>query len=154
MTTGPAGEARLIRTVRFRAAHHYRREAWSEAENHRVFGEQTRSHAHEWRVEVHVVGPPDPDTGWCADLGALDAALASVLAGWDGGDLNAVVPPVARGEMTPSTENLARWIHERLTERLAVPPGEGARSPAPRVAEVRVFESDDLGSAWPGARDE
>lgn len=133
-------EARLIRTVRFRAAHHYRRADWSEEENRRVFGPQAGPHAHDWRLEVHVAGPVDPATGWCVDLAALDALLAAVLSGWDGGDLNALVPEVARGEMTPSTENLARWVHDRISGSIPWPA---------RVLQVRIFESDDLGSAWP-----
>ena len=133
-------EARLIRAVRLRAVHHYRRAGWSEEENRRAFGAQAETHAHDWRVDVHVSGPVDPATGWCVDLGALYAHLAAVTAGWDGGDLNALVPEVARGEMTPSTENLARWLHGRLAARV--------REPA-RVVEVRVWESDALGSAYP-----
>ena len=140
MTTGGAGEARLIRTVRFRAVHHYRRADWPDEANQRVFGPQVEPHAHDWRVEVHVAGPVDPATGWCVDLAALDALLAAAIAGWDGGDLNALVPEVARGDVTPSTENLARWLHRRLAGALPAPA---------RVAEVRVFESDELGSAWP-----
>ncbi|MHB1193281.1 MAG: 6-pyruvoyl trahydropterin synthase family protein [Longimicrobiales bacterium] len=140
MRTGEAGEARLIRTVRFQAVHHYRRAGWSDDENRRVFGPQAEPHAHDWRVEVHVAGPVDPSTGWCVDLAALDAALGRATAGWEGGDLNALVPEVARGDMTPSTENLARWLHGRLADTLPAPA---------RVAEVRVFESDGLGSAWP-----
>jgi 6-pyruvoyl-tetrahydropterin synthase len=139
-TTGEAGEARLIRTVRFRASHHYRRAGWSEEENRRVFGLQAEPHAHAWRVEAHVAGPVDPGTGWCVDLAALDGALGEAMAGWDGGDLNALIPEVACGDMTPSTENLARWLHARLAGALAAPA---------RVVEVRVFESDELGSAWP-----
>ena len=133
-------EARLIRTVRLRAVHHYRRAEWSEEENRRVFGEQTEPHAHDWRVEVHVAGPVDQATGWSVDLAALDSALARVMEGWEGGDLNALVPEVARGEMTPSTENLARWLWARMAGRVP--------SPA-RLVEVRVFESGELGSAWP-----
>lgn len=134
------GESRIIRTVAFRASHHYRRSEWSAEENRRVFGDQGHPHPHDWKVEVHLAGPVDPATGWCVDLDALDALLASVTAGWDGGDLNALVPPVARGEITPSTENLARWLFERLAPDV---PG------AARLLEVRVFESPWLGSAWP-----
>lgn len=150
-TMRPTGEARLVRTIRFRAMHHYRRAAWTEAENRAVFGAQTDPHAHDWRVEVHAVGPVDPVTGWCVDLGALDAALAALTRGWDGGDLNAAVPEVAEGRMMPSTENLARWLHARLGEALGGPDAaEATAGPAPRIVEVRVFESDDLGSVWPG----
>jgi len=133
-------EARLIRTVRLRAVHRYWRPAWSDEENRRVFGDQAASHPHDWRVEVHVAGPVDPRTGWCVELGALDRAVAEATRGWDGGDLNALVPEVARGEMTPSTENLARWLHARIAP--------GVPAPA-RLVEVRVFESGELGSAWP-----
>jgi len=138
------GKSLLIRTVRFRASHHYRRPAWSDEENRRVFGAQAEPHAHDWRVEVRVTGPVDPETGWCVDLGALDAALADVMAGWEGGDLNAVVPEVADGTLTPSTENLARWLWVRLAPRLEEPA---------TLVEVRVFESDGLGSAWPAPDD-
>ncbi len=140
MTTDGHSEARVIRTVRFRAVHHYRREGWPDEEDRRVFGPQREPHAHDWRLEVHVAGPVDPATGWCVDLAVLDTALGEVTAGWDGGDLNALVPEVARGEMTPSTENLARWLHGRLAGAIPAPA---------RVVEVRIFESDGLGSAWP-----
>jgi len=130
--------------VRFRAVHHYQRTDWSDGENLRVFGAQTEPHAHDWRVEVHVAGPVDPATGWCVDLAALDARLAAVTAGWDGSDLNERIPEVARGEMTPSTENLARWLHGRLAGALPAPS---------RLLEVRVHESDTLGSAFPARVD-
>jgi len=133
-------EARLIRTLRFRATHRYWRPDWPAERNRRVFRAQSDPHVHDWRVEVHVAGPVDAETGWCADVGALDADIGVVLAGWEGGDLNALVPDVAQGRMTPSTENLARWIYSRLAERLERPL---------RVLEVRVFESDEFGSAWP-----
>jgi 6-pyruvoyltetrahydropterin/6-carboxytetrahydropterin synthase len=132
--------ARLIRRVRFRAAHRYWRVDWSEAENRRAFGAQADAHDHDWVVEVHVSGPVDARTGWAADLASLDAALADLTGGWDGGDLNALVPPVADGTMTPSTENLARWLFEELHRRIDEPA---------RVVEVRVFESPDLGGAYP-----
>jgi len=132
--------ARLIRRVRFRAAHRYRCAEWSDADNRRVFGVQAEAHEHDWVVEVHVSGPVDPRTGWAADLDSLDGALAELTAGWDGGDLNTLVPAVADGAMTPSTENLARWLFEALQGRVEEPA---------RVVEVRVFESPDLGSAYP-----
>ena len=141
MTAGGDREARLIRTLRFRAVHHYRHAGWTDGENRRAFGLQAEPHVHDWRVEVHVVGPVDPATGWCVDLSALDGLVGAATAGWDGGDLNVLVPEVAAGAMTPSTENLARWLFERLA---------GALPGAARVVEVRVYESEELGGAWPG----
>jgi len=134
------GRARLIRRVRFRARHRYWRPEWSDAENRRAFGAQADVHEHDWVVEVHVSGALDARTGWVVDLGSLDAALADLTRGWDGGDLNTLVPSVADGTMTPSTENLARWLFKAL---------EGRVEEAVRVVEVRVFESPDLGGAYP-----
>jgi len=134
-------EVRLIRRVRFRATHHYGRPEWTDERNRRVFGAQAIPHAHDWMVEVHVVGEVDPETGWVVDLQALDAALARLTRDWDGGDLNAVVPSVAAGEMTPSTENLARWIFGEIEPRVPS---------SARLAHVEVFESGDLGARYPG----
>ena len=118
---GGMSEARLIRRTRFRAVHHYSRSDWSQVENRRVFGAQVEPHEHEWLVEVHVVGPLDEETGFATDLGALDGALRAALAGWDGGDLNALIPEVATGQMQPSTEGLARWLHGRLGGAVSYP---------------------------------
>lgn len=133
-------DTRLIRRIRFRASHHYGHPAADPADNRARFGDQAEPHEHDWCVEVHVVGPVDPDTGWLTNLGALDAALDRITEGWDGGDLNALVPPVAAGEMQPSTEALARWLYRRLEPEVARPA---------RLAEVRVFESPDLGASHP-----
>lgn len=133
-------QARLIRRTRFTASHHYRRAEWSEEENRRVFGAQVDPHRHDWMVEVHVAGPVDESTGFAADLEALDALLAAATTGWEGGDLNAVVPEVAEGSLQPSTENLARLLYRRL---------EGALPAPARVVEVAVFESPELGARYP-----
>jgi 6-pyruvoyltetrahydropterin/6-carboxytetrahydropterin synthase len=133
-------EARLIRRTRFTASHHYRRSDWSEEENRRAFGVQMDPHRHDWMVEVHVAGPADEATGFVVDLEALDALLASAMTGWDGGDLNTVVPEVADGSLQPSTENLACLLYRTLEGRL---PAQA------RVVEVAVFESPDLGARYP-----
>jgi 6-pyruvoyltetrahydropterin/6-carboxytetrahydropterin synthase len=133
--------ARLIRRVHFVATHHYGDPGADEGENRRRFGDQVEPHTHRWTVEVQVVGPVDSDTGWLTDLVALDEALDDITGRWDGGgDLNALIPEVASGEMQPSTENLARWLYERLAPRV---------DPPAVLDQVRFFESDDLGAAYP-----
>lgn len=133
-------EAWLIRRTRFRARHHYARSDWSDEENRRSFRDQTEPHEHDWMVEVHIVGPIDESTGFVVDLGAVDAAMEAVMDGWDGGDLNLLIPEVVDGGMQPSTESLARWLYGRLSG--AIPrPG--------RLVEVAVFESPDLGARYP-----
>ena len=133
-------DARLIRRKRFRAAHSYRRSTWSDAKNQEVFGDQTESHVHEWTLELHVVGPIDPETGFVADLGLLDRALEQVTAGWDGGDLNDLIPDVASGVLMPTTEVLARWLFERIEPSISEPA---------RLQRVVLSESQALGSSFP-----
>jgi len=135
-----ADEARLIRRMHFTASHHYGDTDASMAENRARFGDQAEPHRHRWTVEVQVVGPVDPDTGWLTDLMALDGTLQEITAGWDEGDLNSAVAAVAQEGMQPSTENLARWLYRRLAPRVADPA---------RLDRVRVFESDSLGSQFP-----
>ena len=133
-------EPALVRTVRFRATHHYRRADWSPEKNREAFGPVATPHPHDWAVTVTVRGPIDPH-GFVVDLALLDHLLGEVLRGWDGGDLNQVLPEMAVGMLQPTTEALARWIWERLVSRI---PG-----PA-RLAQVRVAESDLLGAEYEG----
>lgn len=133
-------EARLIRRVRFRASHRYVVPGRSEEESGRRFGAQALPHEHDWTVEARVRGPIDADTGFVTDLAALDEALEALLGAWADGDLNERVPEVRSGEMSPSTESLARWIFQHLAP---------AVSPPARLERVAVFESPDLGAEYP-----
>ena len=132
---------RLLRTLRFRAEHHYGHADWTAERNREAFGGQVRSHAHDWNVTVTVVGPPDEATGFVVDLRTLDRALRDVVGPLDGADLNEVIPEVRCGDMQPSTENLARWLFERLEPRIV----GGAR-----LERVRVAEGPDLAGEFPG----
>ena len=134
--------AKLVRTVHFRASHHYHNPAWTDEDNARVFGAQRVSHEHHWRVVVHVEGPVDADTGWCCDLERLDGALDRLMGGWDGGDLNVLIPEVASGSLRPSTETLARWIFLRLRDSLR---------DLVTLVQVEVHESDTLGAVYPAS---
>lgn len=128
--------ASLVRIVGFSAGHHYRRRDWSEERNHAVFGGSVNPHGHNYRVEVTVGGEVDAETGFVVDLGQLDAVLAELIhRPLDQQDLNRVIPEVETGQMTPSTENLALWLWNRLDGRI---PGTA------RLERLRVFESDTL----------
>jgi len=74
-----------------------------------------RMHGHSFRIEITVTGVVDPRTGWLIDFG----------------DINAVVEPLLKGELdhrslndvpgleNPTSENLCRWLWERLRPRFA-----------------------------------
>ena len=130
--------AELERSVSFRASHHYRRPERPEAEDRAVFGDLVDPHPHDYRLTVRVAGPMEPRTGFVTDLPALDRALEAVVAPLRDGDLNAGVFP--DGDRLTSCENLARWFHRELRDRIP---------PPATLLWVRLAESDDLAARFP-----
>ncbi len=72
-----------------------------------------RLHGHSYRVEVHVSGPVDEAAGWVMDFGEIKAAFAPLDDQLDHRYLNEVA-----GLDNPTSENLARWIWDRLAGSL------------------------------------
>lgn len=72
-----------------------------------------RLHGHSYRVVVHVRGPVDPDAGWVLDFADIKAAFAPLHEVLDHHYLNEV-----DGLDNPTSENLARWIWDRLAGEL------------------------------------
>ena len=132
----------LERRYRFSASHLYRRPEWSEAENRVRFGKCANlpGHGHNYRLYVTVSGAVDPATGFVVDLGALDALVQEhVVERLDHQHLNAALPEFVEGGAIPSSENLVRWIHEQLADRM--PAGS-------RLTRLRLEEDEDLAAEW------
>ena len=113
--------AHLTRRVTFAAAHRYRRPEWSDEQNERTFGLCSREsyHGHSYVCEVTVAGEIHPLTGFIVDLGELDEILAEEVKNrFDHRNINVDVPEFADGKLVPSGENLARFIFERVENRL------------------------------------
>lgn len=130
--------ATLTRAVTFSAAHRYRRPEWDDARNREVFGACAHSnwHGHTYTCEVTVGGDVDPVTGFSADLGALDRALATrIVAALDHRNLVLDVPAFAEGALIPTGENVAWWIAREV---------QAALGPATRVERVRLSEMPGL----------
>jgi 6-pyruvoyltetrahydropterin/6-carboxytetrahydropterin synthase len=130
--------ATLSRTVRFAAAHRYRRSEWSDERNLEVFGAcaSPNYHGHGYECTVSVSGEVDPQTGFVVDLGKLDAILErEVRHRFDHRNINLDVPEFADGRLIPSGENLALFILERVAALLP---------PEVKVEWVRVAEDDTL----------
>jgi 6-pyruvoyltetrahydropterin/6-carboxytetrahydropterin synthase len=72
-----------------------------------------RLHGHSFRVQVHVQGEVDPRAGWVMDFGEVKAAFLPLHDQLDHHYLNEVP-----GLENPTSEILARWIWDRLTDRL------------------------------------
>jgi 6-pyruvoyltetrahydropterin/6-carboxytetrahydropterin synthase len=73
----------------------------------------SRLHGHSFAVTIHVSGPVDPDLGWVMDYADLKAAFAPLFDQLDHHYLNDVP-----GLENPTSEQLARWVWERLSPRL------------------------------------
>ncbi|MCL2654145.1 MAG: 6-carboxytetrahydropterin synthase QueD [Coriobacteriia bacterium] len=86
-------------------------------------------HGHTWDIEVTVSGSQLDDIGIIYDFKSLKDDLRAVLADYDHHYLNEVKP---FDELSPTAENLARIIYERLAKTV---------DPRVTVAEVAVWES-------------
>lgn len=95
----------LYREFTFEAAHRLPRVP----EGHKC----ARLHGHSYRIQVHVTGEVDPATGWVMDFGDIKKAFRPLYDQLDHYYLNDV-----DGLENPTSENLARWVWDRLIDRL------------------------------------
>lgn len=127
----------LTRCVRFAAAHRYYRSDWSEERNRQVFGacSNPHGHGHNYRLEVMVQAPVDPETGFSADLSELDAILREeVMEPLDHQHLNYAVADFAAGTV-PTCENIVLWLWPRVARRILAPA---------RLYRLRLYEDECL----------
>ena len=110
----------MIRS-RFAAAHHLRGYA----------GQCESLHGHNWLVEVGVAGPDLDPIGMLLDFKLLKQRVKACLQELDHTLLN---DHEAFKERNPTSENLARWVHDQVASGLAA---------GLRVTAVRVWESED-----------
>ncbi|MDT8319734.1 MAG: 6-carboxytetrahydropterin synthase QueD [Xanthomonadales bacterium] len=94
-----------------------------------------RMHGHSFRIEVHVSGAVGAQTGWVMDFADLKAAFQPLFEQLDHHCLNDV-----EGLENPTSENLARWIWQRLLPGL------------PGLAKIVVQETCNAGCVYSGPR--
>jgi len=73
-----------------------------------------RLHGHSFRIEVHVSGTVGAEDGWVMDFAELRRIFQPVFDQLDHRYLNDI-----DGLENPTSENLARWIWQRLEPVLA-----------------------------------
>jgi 6-pyruvoyltetrahydropterin/6-carboxytetrahydropterin synthase len=93
-----------------------------------------RLHGHSFRVELHVEGPVDAHTGWVMDFADIKSAFAPLYDQLDHHYLNDI-----EGLENPTSENLARWIFQRLRPAL------------PGLDQVVVHETCTSGASYRAA---
>jgi 6-pyruvoyltetrahydropterin/6-carboxytetrahydropterin synthase len=88
-------------------------------------------HGHNWKVEVFLKGDRLNEAGLVQDFGVVKARTREVLAEFDHQYLNELP---AFSQQNPSSENLARYLYERLSAAL--------NNDSVQVCRVSVWESD------------
>jgi 6-pyruvoyltetrahydropterin/6-carboxytetrahydropterin synthase len=73
-----------------------------------------RLHGHSFRVVIYVDGPIQQPIGWVMDFGDIKTAFNPILKQLDHFYLNDV-----DGLENPTSENLAKWIWQRLKPSLS-----------------------------------
>ncbi len=109
---------RLSRTIHFNSGRSLWRTDWSEEKNRSVYGsESPHGYGHNYRLEVSVEGPVDPESEMVVNLTDLDRILQEeVDAPLDHRNLNRDVSEFAN--VPPTAENLAVWIWRRVSARI------------------------------------
>ncbi|MBK8011855.1 MAG: 6-carboxytetrahydropterin synthase QueD [Deltaproteobacteria bacterium] len=108
--------AEIIKSITFEAAHRLPHVP----EGHKC----ARLHGHSFRVDLKVEGEVDPAFGWVQDFDEVRRAFEPLRLRLDHYYLNDI-----EGLENPTSENLARWIWDRLRPAL------------PRLTEVTVHET-------------
>ena len=92
-----------------------------------------RLHGHSFKIELAIAGPVDPKTGWFIDYGILYDAWQLLGERLDHNYLNEI-----EGLENPTSENLAKWIWDRMKEKI------------PSLVRVTVFETCDARCEYEG----
>jgi 6-pyruvoyltetrahydropterin/6-carboxytetrahydropterin synthase len=95
-----------------------------------------RLHGHSYRVEVHVAGNVDTGSGMVMDFADIKAVFAPIRDRLDHYYLNEI-----EGLENPTSENLARWIWQRLKPDL------------PQLVGLVVRETCTVGCVYNGGED-
>lgn len=96
---------RLFKEFSFEAAHRLP----NVPEGHKC----ARLHGHSFQVRITVAGPVDEESGWVMDFADIKTAFTPVWKQLDHYYLNDI-----EGLENPTSENLARWIWQRLRPEL------------------------------------
>ena len=116
---------RVVKAFRFEAAHLLP----NVPDGHKC----GRLHGHSFLVEIEVEGPVEEEPGWVLDFADIKAAFAPILDQLDHYYLNEI-----EGLENPTSENLARWIWQRLSLEL------------PQLNSIRVNETCTAGCIYEG----
>lgn len=93
----------------------------------------SRLHGHSFRIGIYVRGPVEPKCGWVMDFGTIKEAFQPLFDALDHHYLNEI-----EGLENPTSENLSRWIWQRLKPSL------------PALSKVAIYETPTSGCFYEG----
>lgn len=132
---------KIFRVEQFNAAHRLFNPLWDDETNDRVFGKcnNPNFHGHNYRLEVELDGPIDPETGYVLDMKKLsDIMKLEILERFDHRNLNLDCPEFK--DLIPSAENIALVCWNILREKL----------PSHLKLKVRLWETPRNGVEYDG----
>ena len=92
-----------------------------------------RLHGHSFKLRIAVAGPVGEDTGWVLDFAEIKVAFEPLFRQLDHRYLNDI-----EGLENPTSENLARWIWQRLKPEL------------PPLSSIQIRETCTSGCIYRG----
>ncbi|WP_294671469.1 6-carboxytetrahydropterin synthase [uncultured Fluviicola sp.] len=132
---------KIFRVEQFNAAHRLFNPKWDDETNNRVFGKcnNPNFHGHNYKLEVELDGPINPETGYVMDMKHLsDIMKLEILERFDHRNLNLDCPEFK--DLIPSAENIAWVCWNILREKL----------PSELKLKVRLWETPRNGVEYDG----
>ncbi|WP_341902773.1 6-carboxytetrahydropterin synthase [Fluviicola taffensis] len=132
---------KIFRAEQFNAAHRLFNPKWDDETNDRVFGKcnNPNFHGHNYKLEVELDGPINPETGYVMDMKKLsDIIKEEILERFDHRNLNLDCPEFS--DLIPSAENIALVCWNILRDQL----------PSDLKLKVRLWETPKNGVEYDG----
>lgn len=132
---------KIFRVEQFNAAHRLFNPKWDDETNNRVFGKcnNPNFHGHNYKLEVELDGPINPETGYVLDMKKLSETIKQeIIERFDHRNLNLDCPEFK--DMIPSAENIALVCWNILRENL----------PSHLQLKVRLWETPKNGVEYDG----
>lgn len=123
----------VCRVAHFNSAHRLYNKNWSDEKNQAVFGKcnNPNYHGHNYKMEIWLNGPINPDTGYVIDLGDLKKIIKTEIEDrFDHKNLNLDTEEFK--DLNPTAENIAVVIWQLLRAAL----------PTNLTLKVRLFETE------------
>lgn len=122
----------LTKRMEFSSSHFYFHPGRTPEENLREFGKESRTHGHNYLLELTLEGKIDPMTGMVINTVDLKEMMQELLVGFDHKHLNLDTPWFK--EQAPTTDRLARTLGELFQKAF----------PKVRLSRVRLYENEGL----------